>query len=350
MKYILEKRLLTLLLVALFQILFINFQMILLTAYDSSISYPFFSHIYTFFTHLLIAFLLIRFIVIPVFDFTLNQNSIMINTITIFSASIVYGILYIFLQSVLFNVTIEFSIVNGLKERLIRLLLSDFHDSIKSFLIFYALLYLLDYINKLNLSIQREKRLELELNEFKMAAINSKLRPHFLFNALNTVLALSEENIKKARKSLLALSNLLRVSFNMKPDELIPISEEIKNLKNYIYIEKNRYEEDISIHINILNEESKFQVPAFILQPILENSIKHGFKNKNSLTVQIEIDNKEHTIQIRNNGSSLKSWKEKNGLRIVKQILDYHYKGKAEFLLYQENDWVINQIRGLHQI
>ncbi len=143
------------------------------------------------------------------------------------------------------------------------------------------------------------------------------------------------------------MSDLLRYSMNIAPDKLIPLEEEIDLLKKYLSIEHARYEDQLEI--NWVWEKTKhvFYLPPMILQPIVENCIKHGFKNhEGNLSVIIEIHERDGKILIKNNGIPLKdNFKYGTGLQIIHQRLKHHYGEKAFFKIFQKDEWVINQLK-----
>ena len=133
---------------------------------------------------------------------------------------------------------------------------------------------------------------------------------------------------------------------DINPDELISIEEEIELLKKYISIEKARHEEQIEVEWLIEKSETNLLIPAMLLQPILENTVKHGFIKLNRvLRVVIEIDKTNQFVLVRNDGNPLpKKFIDGIGLQTVKQLLKYHFSDSAKFSLYQEDEWVVAKI------
>lgn len=108
-------------------------------------------------------------------------------------------------------------------------------------------------------------------------ALVQQLSPHFLFNALNTVTGLiGEGESVRAERVTIALAGLLRNSLNSEPRELVPLSEEIDLLNRYLEIEESRFEDRLIVEERMPSELGKLSVPPMILQPLVENAVKHG--------------------------------------------------------------------------
>lgn len=162
--------------------------------------------------------------------------------------------------------------------------------------------------------IDYQKKL-LEKAEFK--ALQYQINPHFLFNALNTISAYCRENPDRARSLLLALSSYFRNTLSTHKD-MIDIHEEIEHVLSYLEIEKARFEDRLEVNIDI-SPNLHFLVPNFILQPLIENSIKHGMKSSLKVDIKIEeIKDILHIIIV------------DNGNGIQKHIIDNLYKNKQD--------------------
>ncbi|WP_066500662.1 PocR ligand-binding domain-containing protein [Abyssisolibacter fermentans] len=127
---------------------------------------------------------------------------------------------------------------------------------------------------------QSQAKVELEkaLKKSQIKVIESQISPHFLFNTLSVIGELAYMNgAEEAAQTTFALSNLLRTSLS-KSKELITIVEEIKYLKDYIFIQNKRFKESIKVSIDIDEKIINESIPFMTLQTLIENSIKHGFK------------------------------------------------------------------------
>ena len=126
----------------------------------------------------------------------------------------------------------------------------------------------------------RRVRLESELVQARMQALRSQLHPHFLFNALNSVSTLMYRDVKAADDMLAGIGELLRVLIKDSDRHMITLREEMDFISMYLGIEKIRHGEDLHVTMERPPELDRALVPALILQPIVENAIKHGTSRK----------------------------------------------------------------------
>ncbi|HJY63097.1 MAG TPA: histidine kinase [Ignavibacteria bacterium] len=126
---------------------------------------------------------------------------------------------------------------------------------------------------------ETEERLIQLKTKAELDAIRSKLNPHFLFNTLNSVMSLIHSDPQKAEEMLQKFSDLLRNIQQINKKEFIELSEEIEIIDEYLSIEKIRFGKKLIYKIIIDDEIKKAHVPAMILQPVVENSIKHGISS-----------------------------------------------------------------------
>jgi LytS/YehU family sensor histidine kinase len=151
----------------------------------------------------------------------------------------------------------------------------------------------------------RVKELELKSIQAELKVIKSHINPHFIFNALNSIRALVDENPARARKAITELSNILRSSMQAEKIEVVPFEREINIVKDYLELEHIRFEE--RLHISYRLDERTFErpVPPMLIQTLVENAIKHGI-SKNVEGGEIDITSTIidgfHMILIRNTG------------------------------------------------
>lgn len=173
-----------------------------------------------------------------------------------------------------------------------------------------ALYINISYANLAERRLRFEKELEIsKLNELKtkaeLDALQAKVNPHFLYNTLNSIAELSLHQGLKARQMTIALAELFRYSLNKKNETMIAIEDEIEMVENYIMIEKIRFEDKLEVSIEMDDAIKRVSVPKFILQPLVENAIKHGLKEpdkKGIIKVTINGDVHKVNIMIHDNG------------------------------------------------
>lgn len=172
------------------------------------------------------------------------------------------------------------------------------------------------FSSQLELSeIDNQKKL---LEKAELRALQYQINPHFLFNALNTISAYCRENPDRARTLLLALSSYFRNTLSTHK-EMIDIHEEIEHVLSYLEIEKARFEDRLQVNIDV-SPDLHYLVPNFIIQPLIENAIKHGMKSP-LLVVDVKIEEKKEGLAITISD---------NGGGIQKHIVEKLYNGNHD--------------------
>jgi len=175
-------------------------------------------------------------------------------------------------------------------------------------------------INRKSQEIIDRIELEKTVNLSKLKALKSQMNPHFFFNALNTIQSFILENDKKMAINVLSkFSNLTRSILEMSDKDEVSVAEEIKVLQLYLDIEKVRFNDDFEYKIstNDFDTES-FKVPSLLLQPYIENAIKHGLLHKignKRLHVSFSMEPTMMRILIDDNGIGRKKSMELNAIK-----------------------------------
>lgn len=135
-------------------------------------------------------------------------------------------------------------------------------------------------MDKVNELMELTKLKEKQKREAELEALQAQINPHFLFNTLSSIRwAAAASGNDKVEDMVLALSNLLKISINKGPD-MIPMNEEIRVLKCYVDLCKMRQGNDFNLECNLPSEILELKIPRLLLQPIVENSIIHGFQDR----------------------------------------------------------------------
>ncbi|MEQ9468839.1 MAG: histidine kinase [Ekhidna sp.] len=194
------------------------------------------------------------------------------------------------------------------------------------------------YVERYNKSLKAETAArEVELNNLK-----AQLNPHFIFNALNSIRALVDENPRKSKESITQLSHILRNSLISDRKMLIPFMEELKTVMDYLALESIRYEERLTTKFNIDRNSGRYSIPPLMLQTLVENGIKHGISNLKhggEINITTSVKRKLLHLQIRNTGQLPKEVNlEKGfGLANTSKRLELIYGEAARFEIKNEN-------------
>ncbi|VXC29651.1 conserved hypothetical protein [Flavobacterium sp. 9AF] len=163
--------------------------------------------------------------------------------------------------------------------------------------------------------------LEKNVNQSKLKAIKSQMNPHFFYNALNTLQSFILSNEKRLAIDYLSkFSNLTRTILEMTEKDFISIADEVKTLQLYLDIEKGRFDEDFSYEFIIPNkiDQESIKIPTMLLQPYVENAVKHGLLHKQGnkkVIIVFEITNNELLIKIEDNGIGRQKSNELNRIK-----------------------------------
>lgn len=186
----------------------------------------------------------------------------------------------------------------------------------------------------------RLERTERSFAEARLNALRMQLDPHFLFNALNTISSQVERDPGLTRAMIEHLGDLLRLSLEARDRQEIPLAEELAFLDHYIAIQKIRFAESLHVTIQIAPEVKSALVPSLIVQPLVENAIRHGVSRRASggtVTVSAEHDASQVRIRVTDDGVGLPpGWTLETsagmGLSVTqKRILGLHPAGNSRF-------------------
>ena len=183
------------------------------------------------------------------------------------------------------------------------------------------------------------------LTEVHLNKLKSQLNPHFMFNAMNVIRALIDEDKNTAKEGITKLSNILRHTLNVNQQKLITLEEELKIVNDYLSLEKMRFEERLNWEINIQKNHTKIQIPPMLLQTIVENAIKHGISNiVEGGTVCITSSETGRTIKIcvSNEGKyDPKNTSTGHGLKNSRERLAFIFDGEADITISNVTDNIV---------
>jgi two-component system, LytTR family, sensor kinase len=186
---------------------------------------------------------------------------------------------------------------------------------------------------------RQKSDLERELVEAQLQTLRAQLQPHFLFNALNTISSFTESNPQTARRLMAQLGDLLRRSLRHAAQSTVPLGEELTFLDDFLAIESARFEDRLRVTVRVDDAALPVMVPSFLLQPIVENAIRHGSGARVSggqVDVTAAREGSSVHIRVRDDGLGLPSgWTFDRGagigLRNVAARLEHLY-GRKDLL------------------
>jgi two-component system LytT family sensor kinase len=145
----------------------------------------------------------------------------------------------------------------------------------------------------------RASQLEVSLMKEQLSALKMQIHPHFLFNTLNTISVLMKEDVQAANRMLLRLSDLLRITLDNATVQEISLRQELALLNSYLDIERTRFHDRLTVRMDIDSNALDACVPMFLLQPLVENAIRHGIAQRPSPgTIQVSAERKNGTVEL----------------------------------------------------
>jgi len=218
------------------------------------------------------------------------------------------------------------------------------------FLLWSTVYFLYHYLESNNRSLKYEAA----MNEMHLNQLKAQLNPHFIFNALNSMRALVDEEPAKAKIAITQLSNILRNSLITDKKRVVNFRNELSTVKDYLALEGIRFEERLKVRYKIDPRSDHFDIPPMMIQTLVENAIKHGVSNLlegGIIEIQSNVNDSMLTIKIRNSGQLLGGRKKpgtRSGVGLVntKERLKLIYGDTATFNIYNENDkFVVTEVR-----
>ncbi len=200
---------------------------------------------------------------------------------------------------------------------------------------------------------QRQRLLKADAlaHQARLQMLRYQLNPHFLFNALNSISALADEEPTRVKAMVYELSNFLRYSL-LDPDTFeVLLRDELRAARHYLAIEQIRFEEDLEVTWAVAPEAEEYTVPAFLVLPLVENAVKHG-QMTSPMPLRIRLagqrDGDGISLEVANtgtwmdpaSGASSETPGTGTGLRNVRERLQEHYPDRYRFVHYEQDGWV----------
>ena len=256
-------------------------------------------------------------------------------------------VIIIFLVSLAFSSIITFIVITKILRPLIKLEnhMQNFENNLREFHLSEKTGYeVQNLVEHFNVMVEKIKY----LREYEIKALHSQINPHFLYNTLDTIIWMAEfEDNEKVISITKSLANYFRLSLS-NGHEKIPLKDEIMHTKEYLFIQKQRYEDKLSYFFNIENESLlSIEVPKIIIQPIVENSIYHGIKNLSGngiITIDVYRQNSTVNISVKDNGigfEKAKQFKKSKtggvGIKNVDKRIKFYYGKNYGVFINKDN-------------
>ena len=258
----------------------------------------------------------------------------------VLAASLILGIL---IYGTVYLLSFVTGTLSSEEHTIVKFFMSILNTSIISLLwtlIYFSIHYLQNY-----------KKTEIEsliweaaVKDYELKTLKSQLNPHFMFNAMNSIRSLIEEDPINAKIAITKLSNILRYSLKMERVESVPLGEEIECVKDYLDLEKIRFEERLSYSLDIDNGSARIEIPPMMIQTLVENGIKHGISKitiGGQINIESEVNNSNLVINIKSSGQleedALRNSKG-FGIANTKHRLNLLFGEKASFTLSNEDE------------
>jgi LytS/YehU family sensor histidine kinase len=189
-----------------------------------------------------------------------------------------------------------------------RFVVANFSEGIGIYLLIALTSYAINYYRRYREGQLRTLQLEAQLSQAQLQALKMQLHPHFLFNTLHSISALLTRDVESARKMITRLGDFLRLTLENSGSQEVTLQQEMEFLSCYLEIERIRFQNRLVTRMDLGEQTLDAKVPNLILQPIVENAIRHGIAPRSTpglIEIEAKQDNGTLRIQVRDNGPGL---------------------------------------------
>lgn len=225
--------------------------------------------------------------------------------------------------------------------------------NITSVMLVWSLIYFaIHYFENLKKAEIETLIFEAAVKDFELKTLKAQLNPHFMFNAMNSIRALIEEDPQNAKDAITKLSNLMRYTLKIERTETVSLAEELKTIHDYLDLEKIRFEERLNYKIKSTPDADRIEIPPMMVQTLVENGIKHGISKITAggeVDVEAKVSGSNLIIEIRNTGKfDEEALKNSRGFGVsnTKHRLSLLYGENASLTLTNEhNNTVLTKLK-----
>ncbi|HTO89986.1 MAG TPA: histidine kinase [Candidatus Sulfotelmatobacter sp.] len=191
---------------------------------------------------------------------------------------------------------------------LMRIMIAKLHTNLATYALVVGAAHAFDWYRRMRDRELAASRLEASLSEARLEALKTQLQPHFLFNTLHAITALMHTDVERADMMMARLSDLLRQSMERVGRQEVTLREELEFLRGYLDIQQMRFGDRLRAHVHAVPEVLDAMVPALVLQPLVENAIRHGFGERVSggrVEVLARRAQEKLRVEVRDDGAGL---------------------------------------------
>lgn len=282
--------------------------------------------------------------------FQIGRKNLFRNAIIHLLTSISIVVLYLAGYSLIWNLmTANVVNLDSFISIYVALFLALFHWHFFIYIAILGFVHAREYYQEVKAEELKNLSLEKDLIETQLRMLKMQLQPHFLFNALNSIVSsIHRKKLDTAIDMTTDLSELLRISLDESDIQLVSLQKELDHLKTYLRIEKHRFKE-LEVTFEVEQQLTECSIPNFLLQPLVENSIKHGISKKQSskrIKIGAKMGNGQLVLSVFNEGPPLKSESVNGvGLTNIQERLMNVYNGKSSFCIQTVKNGVQAEIR-----
>ena len=192
---------------------------------------------------------------------------------------------------------------------LLQLLITKYHINLLIYAVMIGISHAAEYYRRDREREHRLARVETLLAQAQLNALKMQLHPHFLFNALNSLADLIDRDRQAANKMVARLGDFLRLTLQSPETQEVTLAQEVEFLRNYLEIEKLRFEDRLNVRLEIARETESARVPHLILQPVVENAIRHGIAQREAdgrIEIRARRVDDRLCLQVRDNGPGMR--------------------------------------------
>jgi sensor histidine kinase YesM len=189
---------------------------------------------------------------------------------------------------------------------------------------------------------RHQQQMNLALSHAELRALEAQINPHFLFNCLNSIRGMIVEDAPHAQDMVTKLANILRYSLQRDRSHTVPLETELEAVSDYLALESIRFDDRLCVDINLPEEVRRVEIPAMLLQTLVENAIKHGVEQTSQsgiLSIRGALQGRQLRIEVENSGTLETSQPRSTqiGLANARERLRILYAERASLNLFASN-------------